>query len=202
MTADNQNPWPADIDPDSGFRLPLLPRDSLDEASQRRYDRAVGGGNIAGLQGPTGIMLYSPATQQAQSGMTRYLRNEAGLGPRVREIGLLITSRCMNNQFEWTAHEPVALKEGVPQETIDVIKHDRPTSSLDETDAVVIELGRAVWRDYKVSPELFARAKKIFGPNRLVDLVLLMGSHASTAALLTTFDMQLHKGRKPLLPLT
>jgi hypothetical protein len=84
---------------------------------------------------------------------------------------------------------------------IDVIKHDRPTNGLDEADRVVIELGRAVWRDHKVSPELFAKAKKIFGPNQLVDLVLMMGTHASTAALLTTFDMQLHKGRKPLMPI-
>ncbi len=65
----------------------------------------------------------------------------------------------------------------------------------------MIELGRAVWREHKVTPELFARAKMIFGPNQLVDLVLLMGTHASTAALLTTFDMQLHKGREPMLPI-
>ena len=34
-----------------------------------------------------------------------------------------------------------------------------------------------------------------------IDLVMLMGSHANTAALLTTFDMQLHKGTKPMLPI-
>ena len=49
--------WPADIDRNSGFRLPLLKREDLDEGGQRRYDRAVSGENIAVLQGPTGIML-------------------------------------------------------------------------------------------------------------------------------------------------
>ena len=193
--------WPADIDPQSGFRLPLLKREDLDEVGQRRYDRAANGGNIAGLQGPTGIMLYSPRTSEAQSSVSRYLRNEAGFSPRIREIALLVTSRCMDQQFEWTAHEPEAVHAGVPQDVIDTIKHDRPTDGLEEADKTVIELGRAVWRDHKVSPELFARAKKIFGPNQLVDLVLLMGTHASTAALLTTFDMQLHKGRAPMLPI-
>ena len=193
--------WPADIDPQSGFRLPLLKREELDVVGQRRYDRAANGGNIAGLQGPTGIMLYSPKTSEAQSSISRYLRNEAGFTPRIREIALLITSRCMDQQFEWVAHEPEGVKAGVPQDVIDVIKHDRPTTGLDEADRVVIELGRAVWRDHKVSPELFAEANKIFGPNQLVDLVLMMGTHASTAALLTTFDMQLHKGRKPLMPI-
>ncbi len=193
--------WPADIDPQSGFRLPLLKREDLDEVGQRRYDRAANGGNIAGLQGPTGIMLYSPRTSEAQSSVSRYLRNEAGFTPRIREIALLVTSRCMDQQFEWTTHEPEAVHAGVPQDVIDAIKHDRSTDGLDEADKTVIELGRAVWREHKVTPELFARAKMIFGPNQLVDLVLLMGTHASTAALLTTFDMQLHKGREPMLPI-
>jgi 4-carboxymuconolactone decarboxylase len=52
-----------------------------------------------------------------------------------------------------------------------------------------------------VTPKTFARAKALFGPNQLVDLVMLMGNYASTAALLTTFDMQLHAGKKPLLPI-
>ena len=193
--------WPADIDPQSGFRLPLIRREDLDEEGKRRYDNAANGGNIAGLQGPSGISFYSPKTSAHQNAVSRYLRNEAGLGPRVREIALLITSRSMDNQFEWTAHEPEAIKAGVPQATIDTIKYHRPTAGLDPTDAVVIDLGRAIWKDHKVSSEIFARAKATFGPNKLVDLVMLMGSHASTAALLSTMDMQLHKGAKPLLPL-
>jgi 4-carboxymuconolactone decarboxylase len=68
--------WPADIDPNSGFRLPLLKREDLDEGGQRRYDRAVSRQNIAGLQGPTGIMLYSPKASEAQGAITRYLRHE------------------------------------------------------------------------------------------------------------------------------
>jgi 4-carboxymuconolactone decarboxylase len=192
--------WPADINPASGSRLPLLKREELDEAGQRRYDRAASGQNIAGLQGPTGIMLYSPKTSDAQGAITRYLRHESGISPRVREIALLITSRCMDQQFEWTAHEPEAVKAGVPQETVDAIKFDRSTAALDPMDALVIDLGRAVWRDHKVPPDLYGRAKAAFGEHMLVDVVQLMGTHAWTAALLTTFDMQLHDGVEPLLP--
>ena len=41
----------------------------------------------------------------------------------------------------------------------------------------------------------------MFGPNMLIDLVMLMGNYAGTAALLATVDMQLHAGKKPLLPI-
>jgi 4-carboxymuconolactone decarboxylase len=193
---------PSDIDPQSGFRLPLPKREDLDEAGKKTYDRGTTpGATIAGLQGPAGIQLYSSRTAPHLTAINRYLRFEAGLPPRVREIAILATAREMNSQFEWVAHEPEALKEGVEQSVIDVIKHRRSTAGLDTTDAAVIELGRQIWRDHKVTSELFARAKALLGPNKLVDLVLLMGNYAGTAALLTAVDMQLHPGKEPLLPI-
>ena len=193
---------PSDIDPQSGFRLPLPKREDLDEAGRRAYDRgATPGANIAGLQGPAGVQLYSLRTAPHLSAINRYLRFESGLGPGVREIAILATAREMDSQFEWVAHEPEALKEGVEQSVIDVIKYRRGTTGLDATDATVIELGRQIWRDHKVTSELFARAKALFGPHKLVDLVLLMGNYAGTAALLTALDMQLHPGKQPLLPI-
>ena len=48
--------------------------------------------------------------------------------------------------------------------------------------------------------ETFARLKALFGPNKLIELVMLMGNYAGTAALLAAVDMQLHAGKKPLLP--
>jgi 4-carboxymuconolactone decarboxylase len=193
---------PSDIDPRSGFRLPLPNREDLDEAGKTAYDRATRpGATIAGLQGPAGLQLFSPKTAAHHSAINRYLRFEAGFTPHVREVAILTTAREMDSQFEWVAHEPEAIKEGVPQNVIDVIKHRRSTDGLDETDAIVIELGRQIWRDHKVKPETFAKAKSIFGPNKLVELVMLMGNYAGTAALLTAVDMQLHAGKKPLLPI-
>jgi 4-carboxymuconolactone decarboxylase len=193
---------PTDIDPNSGMRLPLPRREDLDEAGKKAYDRATTpGATIAGLQGPSGVQLYSPRTSSHLTAINRYLRYEAGLTPRIREIAILVTAREMDSQFEWVAHEPEALKEGVPQNVVDVIKYRRGTVGLDSTDALVIELGRQIWRDHKVSSETFARAKALFGPAKLIDLVLLMGNYAGTAALLTAVDMQLHAGKKPLLPI-
>ncbi|MDP2358970.1 MAG: hypothetical protein Q8M31_23330 [Beijerinckiaceae bacterium] len=193
--------WPRDIDPRSGFRLPLPRREDLDEYGQKTYDRgATPGANIAGLQGPAGIQLHSPWATHQLSILSKYLRDDAGLTPRVREIAFLTTSREMDNQFEWTAHEPVALKIGVPEAVIDVIKYKKSTDGLEEADAVIINLGRQIWSKHKVDSRTFASAHALFGSRMLVDLVLLMGHHATIAALLATFDMQLHEGREPLLP--
>ena len=193
---------PSDIDPESGFRLPLPKREDLDDTAKAHYDRAAkpSGPSIVGLRGPAGIRLYSPKSLDHAQGLNRYLRFEAGFSPAIREIAILTTAREMDSQFEWAAHEGEALKEGVSPAVIDIIKHRKSTAGLGETETVVIELGRQIFRDRKVTSELFARAKALFGANRLVDLVLLMGTYAGTAALLTAFDMQLPPGQEPLLP--
>jgi 4-carboxymuconolactone decarboxylase len=193
---------PADVDPESGFRLPVPRREDLDETGRKLYDRATTPGEtIAGLQGPAGVQLYSTRTAQHLTALNRYLRYEAGISARVREIAILTTARELDSQFEWVAHEPQALKEGIEPDVIDIIKHRKSTSGLPEPDAMVIELGRQIWCDHKVTSELFARLKAQFGASKLVDLVLLMGNYAGTAALLAAVDMQLHRGKEPLLPI-
>ncbi len=192
---------PSDIDPKSGFRLPLPNRDDLDEIGKAAYDRGTKpGATMMGLQGPAGIQLYTKATPHLVA-LNQYLRFNSGITPRIREITILTVAREMDSQFEWAAHEPEALSVGVPADVVEAIKHRRPTAALDETDATVIELGRQIWRTHKVSSELFAKAKALFGASMVIDIVLLMGNYASTAAMLATVDMQLHEGSKPLLPM-
>jgi len=191
---------PSDIDPQSGFRLPLRKREELDEAGQRAYDRAnTPGKTIVGLRGPAGIHLYSTPTVDAHNKLSSYLRYEAGFDPKIREVAILTVAREMDSRFEWAAHEPEALQVGVPADVIDIIKHRKSTQGLDESYAAVIELGRQVLRDHKVTSAAFARAKALFEPTQLVQLVMLMGMYASTAILLAAFDMQVPEG-KPQLP--
>ena len=195
---------PADIDPDSRFRLPLPQRDQIDEAGKRIYDRVTDpkGGTIVGIRGPAGIQLYSPKLAEIARPLNSYLRFECGLSARLREIAILATARELDSQFEWAAHEPEALKEGVPAATIDIIKHRKSTASLPDAEAAVIELAREFYRTKKVSSATFARAAKHYAPGDLVNLVALMGNYAGTALLLAAFDMQLPPGQAPLLPVS
>jgi len=194
--------YPRDVDPESGCRLPLPKREELDAAGQRIFDSLADpkGTTLRGLRGPGGILLHSPALSRHSRPLNHYLRHEAGLGGRVRELAILTTARELDSQFEWAAHESAALAEGISVEIIDIIRHRSSTSGLDEADAIVIELGREIFGARRVASATFARALQQFGRRALVDLVALMGNYAGTAALLTAFDMQLDPGQPP--PLT
>ena len=66
---------------------------------------------------------------------------------------------------------------------------------------MVIELARQLWRDHKVAPETFAKLNTHYGPRMLINLVVLMGTYANTAAMLAVVDMQIPEGKEPLLPI-
>jgi 4-carboxymuconolactone decarboxylase len=191
--------YPADIDPQSQCRLPLPQRDELDAEGQRIYDSLADpcGGSLRGLRGPGGIHLHSPELARHTRALNRYLRQEAGLGGRVRELAILVTARELDSQFEWAAHEEEARRQGLSSEIIETIRRRRDTAGLDDADAVVVELGREIFTARKVSSETFARALELFGRKKLVDLVALMGNYAATAAMLTAFDMQLDPDQPP-----
>ena len=194
---------PADVDPDSLSRLPVVKREDMDEQGQRFYDAVVGprSRTLVGLQGPSGIWLHSPRLGEHQRAANQYLRYETTLGRRLTELAILVTAREIDSQFEWTAHEPAALREGLDPKVIDVVKHGKPTSGLPETEALIIRLGREVFRDKKVRPETFAQALQIFGAEGVVNLAALMGNYAMTAVIFSVVDQQLRPDQEPLLPI-
>lgn len=193
---------PPDVHPESGNRLPVVRREDLNEQDRRVYDMVVGDArSLVGLRGPAGIRLHSPRLSDSTRRGNEYLRYQNGLGARLTELAILVTARALDHQFEWTAHEPAALKAGLEPAIIDIVKDRRPTTGLGEKEAAIIELGRQAVGQRRVSSETFARALKLLGPEVLVNLVSLMGQYAATAILLNTFDQHLAPGRQPLLPM-
>ena len=194
---------PKDIHPESRSRLPLPKREALDEQGKRVYDSVLDPKRptLAGFQGPAGIWVHSPRVGEPFREMNRILRTEAPLEPRLRELAILVTAREFDSQFEWTAHEPVALKEGLDPKILDAVKFRRAVSGVPEKEAAIIAFGRELFRDRKVRAETYAETVRVFGQTAVVNLTALLAIYAFTAVMLTAFDQQLHEGRKPLLPL-
>ena len=197
-----QKTLPPDIDTDSGCRLPFPDRDALDDQARKTYDSLAdpSGGSLAGLRGPGGIRLHSPAVSNGLRPVNLHLRQPDVIDPRTRELAILVTAREHDCQFEWAAHEAEAKKEGVSDEIVDIIRQRKPTDGLDDDDAALIAFGRELFRDHRVTSETYAKVAARFDRRTLVDLVNLMGMYAMTAAVLIAFDAQLPEGVSPGLP--
>jgi len=182
---------PDDVYPDSRGRIPLVKREDLDDEGKRGYDSRIAPDTTSrgGLQGPGGLGLNGSGDL-----------SKTQVDARTLELARLVVSREMNQPFEWTLHEPVALKAGLEPEIIDVIRYRRSLDGVPEKDASIIQLGRELFQDRKVSSETFVRVMKHLGKRDLVDLCQFMGNYTRTAILLHTFDVHLPYYTEPLLP--
>jgi len=194
---------PPDVYPDSRNRLPLVQRDELDAVGQEVYDQAVSDArSLAGLHGPGGLRLRAPRLAALMRPLSLYLRFEAGLDPGLAEIATLATARETDQDFEWNAHERIALKVGVAPTVIDVIRQRGPVDGVEAKAAALIVLAREAIGAHHVRSETFASALRLFGAEQLVLYVALMGHYGAIAYLLHTFDNQLPAGEVSRLPAT
>jgi 4-carboxymuconolactone decarboxylase len=189
---------PADIHPESLSRVPPVDRATLDAEGQRIYD-AIAGGRPLTRTGPAAVSMYSPKAAEPVQALNQYLRKSV-VGSRFFELSALIAAREFDQQYEWSGHEPAALRAGLEQSVIDVVKHNRPVTGLSEKDATVIRLGRALLRDHKVSPELWAKTVELFGRQGAVEITLIIGDYVMAGIMLTAVDQQLPADRPALLP--
>lgn len=182
---------PDDVYPDSRSRLPIVDRDELGAEKKAIYDERISPDTItlAGIQGPSGIRLHGSGDL-----------DKSMVDKRIQELARLVVSREMDQSFEWTLHEPVALKGGLEPVIIDVIRYRRSLVGIPEKEASIIQLGREIFQNHKVTSETFARVLKQLGKRDLVDLCDYMGNYVKTAILLHTVDAHLPYDRKSLLP--
>jgi 4-carboxymuconolactone decarboxylase len=193
---------PADIQADSLNRLPVVKREQMDEEGKRVYDLSAGGaGKTVQPTGPGAIAMYSPGAAEPLRKLNDYLRRKGNIqGPALTEVAILVAAREFDTQYVWSAHEPGALRAGVSQPTIDVIKYGKEVSGLGEKETVIIRMGRQLFREHKLNSDTFAKAVELFGKQGTVELVTLMGDYTLNGLLLAALDQHQPADRKPLLP--
>src|SRR5688572_5357172 len=185
-----QSKYPSDIHPESLSRLPPVQRADLDQEGQRIWDARTG---------PSAVTMHSPRAAEPIYALNQYLRKTVA-GARYFELAALVAAREFDQQYEWSAHEPAALRAGVEQSVVDAIKFNRALNGVPEKDAALIRLGRAIFRDHRVSSEVWAQMEKLFGRQGAVELTIVMADYAMAGFILTAVDQQLPPDRKPLLP--
>lgn len=188
-----QQSLPSDIDPVTLSRLPPVTPDDLDEEGQRLLAERP---NFRAGPGPTHVTIYSPDGRSLGIPMG----NGSFVGARNFQLATLIVAREIDQQFEWTMHEPAGLQVGLEQDVIDVVKYDRDVTGLSPEDATFITFGRTLLREHGVSSELWADMVRLFGRQGTVTLMTVMGEYLKVGIMLNAVDQRLPAGREALLP--
>jgi len=193
LAAAAQTPLPPDIHPVTLSRLPPVTAEDLDDEGRRLLAERP---NAAPGPGPTHVTAYSPR------GRNLGIPTGEGspVGPRYFQLAVLIAAREIDQQYEWSAHEPAGLRQGLEQEVIDVVKYDRDVAGLSDKDAALITFGRTLLRENRVSSELWAAMVGHFGRQHTVDIMSIMGEYLKVGIMMNAVDQQLPPEREALLP--
>src|SRR5262245_47933270 len=193
FVAQAQTSLPPDINPVTLSRLPPVTKEDLDEEGQRLLAARP---NFTPGPGPTHVTIYSPRERDLgiPSG------EKSPVGARYFQLAVLITAREIDQQYEWSAHEPAGLRQGLEQSVIDVVKYNRDVAGVSDKDGTLITFGRALFREHRVSSELWQKMVTHFGRQHTVQIMAIMGDYFRVGFMLNAVDQHLPPERKALLP--
>jgi hypothetical protein len=189
---------PADIYPDSFARAPLPKRSDLKTDEERKaFDVVAPEGLKPGPIPPNNLRLYFPIVAEHYRAAVRWLRENSGNEPKYMELAILVAVREAGGQYEWTAHETSAVKAGIPQSTVEIVRNKQDAKGLPEKEEVIIRFGREMRHSPRVSARTFADAERLFGRKGTLAIAMIMAHYASSSNLLHTYDAHWDPTKKP-----
>ena len=164
-------------------RFPQLTMDQLDE-KQKPLGEQIMKVSSVGLGGPYNLLLRSPVLGQRLFDLFYYLRWQTSVPTKLNEFAILVIARQWRSQVEWFAHAPIAAKAGLSPDIIAELKTNKRPSNMAEDEAVVYDFVTELTTTQKVSDETFARARKVFNDQQIVDLTSVAGNYVMVAMIL------------------
>ena len=177
-------------------RFPQLTMDQLDE-KQKPLGEQIMKVSSVGLGGPYNPMIRSPVLGQRLYDLFYYLRWQTSVPTKLNEFAILIIGRQWTSQVEWFAHAPLAAKAGLSADVIAQLKEGKRPSGMAEDEAIVYDFVTELTTTRKVSDETYARAKKVFNDQQIVDLTAVAGNYVMVAMLLAMAEETVTSGKDP-----
>ena len=191
----------AAVSADGQDRMPPIPADKLTDAQKKAIEEFKAA-RSADISGPFVPLLRSPEVMSRARAMGDYLRFRSVLPPRLSELVILMTARRWTQQYEWNAHQPLALQGGLKGEIVKAIADGRRPDAMAEDEDVVYTLWEEVQRNQSVSDATYARAVGKLGEQGVIDVLGITGYYTMLAMVMNTARTPLPPGVKPgLAPL-
>jgi 4-carboxymuconolactone decarboxylase len=180
-------------------RLPPLPPEQL-TPEQRHVADAIVAGPRKGLRGPFQAWLYSPVLADRLQKVGEYVRFDNVLPRRLSEFAILITARHWTAQYEWYAHQPMALAAGLDPAIAAAVAEDREPADLKADERAVYDFATELHGSGQVSDAAYEAVRTLFGEQGVVDLIGICGYYTVVAMTLNVARVPVPDGAVLLRP--
>ena len=161
-------------------RMPPIPADKMTDL-QKKAAEAFAEGRGYAIRGPFVPLIRSPEVMLRAKAMGDYLRFKSTLGPRLNEMVILIAAREWTQQYEWQAHYPIAIKEGLRPDIAAAIADGRRPAGMAEDEEAAYDMATEILRTKRLSDPTYQRAVARFGEQGVIDLLGVTGYYTFLA---------------------
>jgi AhpD family alkylhydroperoxidase len=150
--------------------------------------------SIAGLRGSVHnhqrVLANQPGALRAFMGMSRYVREESSLAPRLRELAVLATAYALKVPYEIHYHVPAARRAGVSEEQLAAFPDWAAADCFDVVERTVLSYADQVARRREVDDATFEQLLPHLSLPEMVDLAVTVGFYHMVSAILLPLRIQ------------
>ncbi len=183
-----------------GGRLPLIASADLSDAQRDLYDymehsripEALKGGYEARLPdgrfiGPFNAFLRIPEISRALNGWVDAFDEHATLAPDLRQVIVLTVGAYWKAEYELYAHTAAGRKAGLSEAAIDAINAGREPEDVSAEAAAAYRFVHTLVTERSISDDVYAATVAVFGVERVMEILTIVGIYQTVSGLLTTF---------------
>jgi 4-carboxymuconolactone decarboxylase len=182
-------------------RMPPIPAEKM-TAAQRAAVAEFKAARSVDISGPFIPLLRSPDVMSRARAMGDYLRYKSALPPRLSEFVILLTARRWTQQYEWNAHQALALQGGLSADIVNAVAEGRRPERMADDEEAVYTMWDELQKNQSVSDATYARAIAKLSEQGVIDALGITGYYTMLAMVMNTTRTPLPPGvAAPLAPL-
>jgi 4-carboxymuconolactone decarboxylase len=174
-------------------RMPPIPAEKM-TAAQRAAVADFKAARSVDISGPFIPLLRSPDVMNRARAMGDYLRYKSALPPRLSEFVILLTARRWTQQYEWNAHQPLALQGGLSADIVKAVADGRRPDRMADDEEAVYTIWDELQKNQSVSDATYARAIAKLGEQGVIDALGITGYYTMLAMVMNTTRTPLPPG--------
>ena len=136
--------------------------------------RAERGGRVLNLYK---MLLNSPPVAAGWLQLLSAIRQQCDLNGRYRELAILRIAVINDAPYEYSAHVPFALKEGVSRAQIDGLKSWQSRTLYSDAERALLAYTDAMTQQIHVTDQVFDALRPHFNPRELVELTATIAAY-------------------------
>jgi 4-carboxymuconolactone decarboxylase len=168
-------------------RIPYLTADELSE-EQRYLAQKLAASRGGRLIGPGAFWLRNPALADQADELRLLMERHTSLPRRMSELAILVANRHFSATYAWCRHALSATRSGLDRSVIDALGDRQKPTFNDAMEETVYRVSREILETTGLSETTFTRGLDVLGPERLIELVAIVGYACMLSLAINTFE--------------